>query len=91
MVVKTYNISTNILKILKFESKTTCSMLFFPENMTVWLSIDEILFNGELPPLFLLILTKKVKGTIVAMIAGTKANGYIHIEKSLLQRNKIPK
>jgi hypothetical protein len=35
--------------------------------------------------------TKKVKGTIVAMIAGTKANGYIIIEKSLKQRNKVLK
>ena len=65
--------------------------LIFPENLGNRLSIDETaLSNGELYTILTNKAAKGKKGTIVAMIAGTKADVVISIiEKiTLKQRNK---
>jgi hypothetical protein len=77
---KNYKINTRILSDFKiWNQKTTRKRLaYLPENLGKRLSIDEIaLSNGELYT----ILTNKEgkKGTIVAMIAGTKAQTVIAI------------
>ena len=63
--------------------------MLFPENIGKRLSIDETgLSNGELNA----ILTKKVgkgkKGTILAMIAGTKAETVIAIIEKIPLNNE---
>jgi hypothetical protein len=64
-------------------------MAYFSKNLGKRLSIDETSFsNGELYT----ILTNKAgkeKRTIVAMIAGTKADTVTIIEKSLSKRNQV--
>jgi transposase len=66
--------------------------LVFPENIGKRLSIDETsLSNGELYTILTNKAAKGKKGTIVAMIAGTKADVVISIIEKipLKQRNKV--
>lgn len=66
--------------------------LISPEYLGNRLSIDETaLSNGELYTIIINKAAKGKKGTIVAMIAGTKADVVIYIiEKiTLKQRNKV--
>jgi hypothetical protein len=70
--------------ILKYGIKTTCKRLaYLPENLGKRLSIDETaLSNGELYTILTNKAAKGKKGTIVAMIAGTKAQTVVAIENT---------
>jgi transposase len=74
------------------ESKTTRkNMLIFPENIGKRLSIDETsLSNGELYTILTNKAAKGKKGSVVGMVAGTKAELVIAvIEKIALKQRNI--
>jgi hypothetical protein len=65
-------------------------MVIFPENIGKRLSIDETASsNGELYTILTNKAAKGKKGTIVAMIAGTKAQIVIAIIKKIPLKHEI--
>ena len=67
-------------------------MAYFPENIAKWLLIDETsLSNGQLNTILTNKACKGREGTIVAMVAGTKAETvFVILEKTPLKlRNSI--